>query len=353
MKQFIVIILLLLGGGYFIVNESGSALFNETVEDHDDDDDDETGLSSKKQLVEGSLSVSLSDDTQRLAGFKTLVVESLTVQKEVQTIANVININSLIKLKLQYENAAAKRNVIRTQLNSVSAALEQLEKLNAKTTNVSLKQLQEAHAEKQQLLVSLSAEDTFLSNLKIEMKQEWGNDLAEIAMNFDSEIFQRLLNRQEFLVLLTINPADKVTDSMAIVFVNLLNDRFTARKAYLISVAPYSHSTLNGETFFLRTDADGLREGMQLYAWIPSNQRSSTGVFVPDNAVIWTDGLPWVYVQTDANTFQRRSLANAQEINEGWLINNVVEVGEKIVTSGAQTLLSEEFKWAIPDEDDD
>ncbi len=82
MKQFIVIILLLLGGGYFIVNESGSALFNETVEDHDDDDDDETGLSSKKQLVEGSLSVSLSDDTQRLAGFKTLVVESLTVQKK-------------------------------------------------------------------------------------------------------------------------------------------------------------------------------------------------------------------------------------------------------------------------------
>ena len=299
------------------------------------------------------MSISLSEETQRLAGFETLTVENLTIQKETQSIANVINISSLIKYITQYRNAEAKRLIAKTRLDNVSFALKQLEKVNEKTTNVSLKQLQEARAEQQQVLANLRAEDAYLDNLRLEINQEWGSELTKMALQSDSEIFKRIKNRQEYLLLLTINPADKITDSMAFVFVNPINNRFSARKAYLVSTAPYSHSVLNGETFFLRTEAEGLREGMQLYAWVPTDQQSSSGVFVPDSAVIWNDGSPWLYVQTDATTFHRRSLARALEINDGWLINDAIQVGDKIVISGAQTLLSEEFKWAIPDEDDD
>ena len=110
---------------------------------------------------------------------------------------------------------------------------------------------------------------------------------------------------------------------------------------------------LQGETHLYRTAADGLRTGMRLYAWLPGTGFSGTGINIPVESIIWYAGKPWAYVQEDEETFSRRSLVDPVQSNNTWLVRENFQIGEKIVVSGAQTLLSEEFKFAIPDEDDD
>ena len=92
---------------------------------------------------------------------------------------------------------------------------------------------------------------------------------------------------------------------------------------------------------------------MRLYVWLPETGFSGEGVHIPEQAVVWYAGKPWAYVQVDDELFSRRSLLDPIQTNDGWLVKENFETNEKVVVSGAQTLLSEEFKWAIPDEDDD
>ena len=110
---------------------------------------------------------------------------------------------------------------------------------------------------------------------------------------------------------------------------------------------------MQGETYFLRTNAEKLRIGMRLHVWLPGTGYSGQGIGIPDSAIVWYAGEAWAYVQTDAETFSRRNLETEADMGSGWLVNKHFQPGERIVISGAQTLLSEEFKWAIPDEDDD
>jgi len=61
---------------------------------------------------------------------------------------------------------------------------------------------------------------------------------------------------------------------------------------------------------------------------------SESKVVVPSSAVVWHEGKPWVYVQMSPNTFVRRERGNAR-------------VGERVVVTGAEILLSEEIKSQI------
>ena len=90
-----------------------------------------------------------------------------------------------------------------------------------------------------------------------------------------------------------------------------------------------------------------------------TNRRSETenkveGYFIPDNAIIWYANEPWVYVKHGADLFIRKPLGTARRMDDGWLLEDkLLADDELLVIKGSQTLLSEEFKWAIPDENDD
>ena len=185
------------------------------------------------------------------------------------------------------------------------------------------------------------------------MIQRWNTELTELALKENSTLFDRLLNREDFLVLVTLKANQNLSKETAFVFVNRTDNRAQARKAYFISAAPFSDTALQGETYFFRTNANKIRIGMRLYVWLPETGFSGEGVHIPEPAVVWYAGKPWAYVQIDDELFSRRSLLNPIQTNAGWLVKENFSAAEKVVISGAQTLLSEEFKWAIPDEDDD
>ena len=71
------------------------------------------------------------------------------------------------------------------------------------------------------------------------------------------------------------------------------------------------------------------------------------GVIVPRSTVVRAQGAPWVYVQTADDQFTRKEIQLDHPVENGWFVTNSVAAGDKLVVTGAQTLLSEELKGAL------
>ena len=68
---------------------------------------------------------------------------------------------------------------------------------------------------------------------------------------------------------------------------------------------------------------------------------------VPDAAVVRSDERAWIYLQSDETKFVRREIALDQPATNGWFVVRGTAPGDRVVTTGAQMLLSEERKTQI------
>ncbi len=107
-----------------------------------------------------------------------------------------------------------------------------------------------------------------------------------------------------------------------------------------------------GATFFAVSRRRDLRAGMRLDVWYDDGI-SRPGVEVPRQSVIWYGGHRWVYVKINKEEFERRAIEAQAQTADTLLVESGVANDEPVVVVGAQTLLAEEFRWSIPDEDDD
>ena len=67
------------------------------------------------------------------------------------------------------------------------------------------------------------------------------------------------------------------------------------------------------------------------------------GLIVPTSAVVWSEGKAWVYQQTAADHFTRRAVPTDIPVEKGFFVAEGFSPGDKLVTRGAQALLSEEL----------
>jgi hypothetical protein len=83
---------------------------------------------------------------------------------------------------------------------------------------------------------------------------------------------------------------------------------------------------------------------MALEGYLQFQAEPLYGVTIPDSAVVRHAGEGWVYLQTGDDTFARRKISLDHPTEKGWFIQHGVAPKERVVVSGAQTLLSEEQK---------
>jgi multidrug efflux system membrane fusion protein len=79
-------------------------------------------------------------------------------------------------------------------------------------------------------------------------------------------------------------------------------------------------------------------------AYLPTSSQTTQGVAIPANAIVWYGGQPWSYVQMAANRFGRYPVPEQFPMNGGFFAKRGFKPGERVVTSGAQLLLSEELR---------
>jgi hypothetical protein len=113
-----------------------------------------------------------------------------------------------------------------------------------------------------------------------------------------------------------------------------------------VAATPVMDPKSPGESFLfrLREGRFGLRPGLAVTAYLPLPGASRRGFKVPPAALVRLSGKAFVYVQTAPDRFVRREVSVESPVESGSFVTGRLAVGARIVITGAQTLLSEEFK---------
>jgi|GEM_PF-125220 len=335
----------------------------------DDDQEQEVNDSevadvpSRIKIHKGLPAVKLSDDILSQSGIQIASLQVATYSDEAQVTGIVVDFKPLLMRRSEYQQAGSVLAQAKESFRASSKIYERLRALYKERANISQRQVEEARFRMTEDKARLVAASQHLQNIQTATRQEWGRELTDEALGSsktgsehdkeESRYFERLLERQDVLVLITLPANVALPDKTSFIALNTNTEREGSRKAYLISPASHTDPLTQGETYYFKTSSKNLRIGMRLTAWISLSDTVDTGVNIPFNAIIWYSGQPWVYVKVDDDLYQRRPVSNYRETDSGWFITDTFKRDEKIVIKGGQLLLSEELRWQIPDEDDD
>lgn len=299
---------------------------------------------------QGRRVVRLNASAQSQGGMELYVPEAAEWRPELSVQGKVPDIQPLLQLRGQYNQTLAERDAAQASLNTSDTGLHRLTTLHDSGADVSARQLQEALSQRAADFSRVRAAEIRLRDIRDQTVQNWGPVLTGWALDADAGTLDGFIGQQEILLLITFGPDQTLAEGTKEILVSRNSDRLGATPATLISAAPYTDGTM-GETYFFRAPIGQFRIGMRAYAWAPANATAVAGVFVPDSAVVWYAGRPWVYVRHEGELFARHPVAGQTVLGARWFVPDRSLVGVEIVKIGGQMLLSEESRGEIPDED--
>ena len=99
-------------------------------------------------------------------------------------------------------------------------------------------------------------------------------------------------------------------------------------------------------------DSETLRPGQSVVVDLPAGA-SEERLLIARSAVLW-DGIggAWVYVRASEDSFRRQRVELGQTVGEEAVIVRGLDDDDEVVTTAAQSLYGEEFKGAMPADDD-
>lgn len=183
-------------------------------------------------------------------------------------------------------------------------------------------------------------------------QQRWtlatGDAAAKMKSTERDEFVAKLVSRELALLRVEVPPSDKAvspTNSR----VTLQGDEDQSVTVRSIYSAPAVDAQTRGQAFLLVVEQPGprMRPGAVATAFLKLPGDEASGVMLPSRAVVRAAGLAWAYVQTAENEFTRREVSISAPMPDGWFVTQNFKPGEQVVVTGAQTLLSEEFKSQI------
>ncbi len=321
------------------------------VEDSDDQDSDDTH--TRNRFIDEQAVIELSLEEQRIAGIKTAHLAAMSYRPETKAYGEVLDVQELLELRTRYDAARSEKEIYAAELQASLHEYQRLRKLGKQGKIVSPQQLKVSESNWLRDKARLESASIKQRNVRDQAVQVWGHTLGSMALSEKSKQFDRLINHLDVLVLVTLLPGQSLAKTTSLVFVGRTANRNHAREARLISAATHTDDVTQGETYLFLTDGEQFRTGMRLVVWIPKTQSAHTGVYLPAESVVWYAGKPWSYVRISDVLFVRRSVPKDSELDGGWIVRDGFEANEQIVVDGTQSLLSEEFRWQIPEEDTD
>lgn len=319
----------------------------------ENDEDGEEEEDEKIQIIDGFKAVEIDDEIVESAGIQYGRLYSINYTPEFVAHAEVMDIAPLVSLKTKYKNLLSEKIILENSLQNLNKIYKRAKELN-NTKSLSTRELEINRADRDLKATQLSAMLANIENMVYEIRSNWGRTMADLILNDNKQAeFDQLARRTTSLILLSLLKDQSLQPGQQDVYISYKNERESASlAAYLDKSNQISHP-LYGESYIYTLKSDKLRAGMRVFAWVEKSSETETGLFIPESAVIWYANQPWVYIKGDGELFVRRPIAEAIRLTDGWLERRNQFRDKEVVIQGGQTLLSEEFKWAIPDEDDD
>jgi hypothetical protein len=273
-----------------------------------------------------------------------------------------------IGLTNQLASARADLSAATSSVAAATAAYERTRILNADNKNVSDRALEEAAARLASEKARLQTATDTVAVLERSLRANGSGSASSLTVDRAGEVTELLARPGEAVeagaAILRVSNFDGLlarvdlpigehvppgTEAARIVVVGYEDMPVMAER---VGITASSQATMAGQSllFRLRSILAGLRPGLAVTAHIPVAGTPRTGIVIPAAAVVRTSGQAWVYIQTGAEEFVRKSIAVDQPTDSGYLTSTNVASGDHIVVQGAQTLLSEEFKSRLAEE---
>ena len=179
---------------------------------------------------------------------------------------------------------------------------------------------------------------------------QWGATFSALDAAARREFVERLVRGDSALIRVDILPGDALAEQPKSARVLVLGREEQPIGTQHITPAADVDAKTQAQGFILRVDKPTfpLRPGMALTAWLELPEKARAGFAVPRSAVLRHDGRAWVYVQEEEEKFVRKpvTLDTPLDGDKGWFIaeGGGIKADDLLVTTGAQSLLSEELK---------
>lgn len=292
----------------------------------------------------GTSVVTLDAKTQERSGIKTDAPEPASYADQVRAYASVVDLARLTDLANSYANARAQLDAAQAKLAASRTAFERVQTLYQDQQNMSLAQLQAAQATLRSDQAGVAAAESQVRTLAATAQQEWGAGLGKSLID-RSPLVTRLIQRQDFLVQVTLPPGIALPKPPATAAIQ--TGEGTRAAIRYLSPATRTDPKVQGISFlYVAPASSGVLPGMNVLAFLPSG-KPGEGVSVPAAAIVWWQGRAWVYRRAGGNSFTRTAIATDRPAPGGGFVVKDLPNNAQIVTSGAQLLLSEEFRAQI------
>jgi len=291
----------------------------------------------------GEAVITIDAETQERSGIATLALPSSPHQEQIRAYAMVLDVARLTELSNNYASAKAQVRTAQAKLAVSKPAFERAKTLYEDQQALSQAQMQSAQAAFLTDQANLAVAEAQARNLTATAYQEWGATLGRSLIE-ESSIIARLIERQDFLLQVTLPPNVSLPVPPATASMETENGRAAIT---FVSPATRVDPKLQGVSlFYTAPAASGVLPGQNVLAFLPSG-KAIEAVTVPASAVVWWQNRAWVYRRTGSETFTRVEIATDQPASDGGYVVKEVPPEAEVVTSGAQLLLSEEFRSQI------
>lgn len=277
----------------------------------------------------GETIIKLNGETQKLIGLQTATLSPAQLSPEIKAFGRVVDTTPLASLVADLTAASAASQASQAELERLKALAAQ--------SNASTRALQAAEA-----AAARDAAQTEATRLKL--VAGWGN---AIATRQDLAAFVRSLGSLDSaLIQLNVSPDQVLSQDPTGTRIITLSAEAKPLEAQFISRAASVDPQVQGHgfLFLISPNPSRLSPGAAVTGFIDVPGEKQAGVAVPRDAIVRQNGTAWVYVQTGDDTFQRTEAKLERPLQDAWFVREGLKPETKIVTTGAQQLLSEEFK---------
>ncbi len=296
--------------------------------------------------------VRLSDAARARIGVETARRTRQPHAVELQAYGTVIDLARVTDLTNSYAGAVAALQAAKARAEVSGSAARRAKSLSAGVVTAAQIELTEGTAITDRSAVAVA--ESQVRTLAATAQQEWGPVIGKAIVE-RSPVVTRLIERIDFLVQVTLPPGETMKAPPATAFAEVPPQSARVPLRY-VSPATRTDQRIQGVSSFYTVAGDsGLLPGMSTLAFLASD-RETTGLSIPESAVVHWQGGAWFYRVAGDDAFVRHPLgADAPISSDTYIVDDLGPEAEIVVT-GPQAILSEELRGQIQaggDTDDD
>lgn len=300
-------------------------------------------MPSQAQTVDGQTFITLDKASQDRNGIVVATLRQTMHQQQVSANAVVLPVQQLTELRSNYLAGAAQLEKATAALRVSRSEYDRLKMLYQDEQNASAKAMQAAEGAWRSDQANARVANEALRLNEVAAQQTWGPVISKWVID-GSPALDRILAQKDLLIQVSFSPGGE-TNPPKTAFIQSRSGR--VQRAEFVSAYPTVDPRMQSPSFLYVTPATPeFVPGMTLVVQLPTGPQM-LGIVVPANAIIWSQGKAWTYLQIAPDRFTRREVPTETPAPEGFFVATDFKPGEKVVIQGGQQFLSEEFRSQI------